>query len=79
MITSSQECEPRKGSVGKMEEMQAGKQQPEQWRYWLALRLVRGVGNVTYRELLERFQSPDIIFKTPVSVLVDAGTAAPEV
>ena len=74
MIKSSQECEPRKGSVGKMGEMQAGKQQPEQWRYWLALRLVRGVGNVTYRELLERFQSPDIIFKTPVSVLVDAGT-----
>ena len=53
--------------------MQAGKDQPEQWRYWLALRLVRGVGNVTYRELLERFQSPDVILKTPVSVLVDTG------
>ena len=53
--------------------MQAGKGQPELWRYWLALRLVRGVGNVTYRELLERFQSPDVIFKTPVSALVDAG------
>src|SRR5262249_17971212 len=63
----------RKGSVSKMEERQAGRQQPEQWRYWLALRLVRGVGNVTYRELLERFQSPAIILKTPVSVLVDAG------
>ena len=56
-----------------MGEMRAGKGQPEQWRYWLALRLVRGVGNVTYRELLERFQSPDVIFKTPVSTLVDAG------
>ena len=74
MIKSRQECEPRKGSVGKMGEIHVGKQQPEQWRYWLALRLVRGVGNVTYRELLERFHSPDIIFKTPVSALVDAGT-----
>lgn len=53
--------------------MQTGTRQPEQWRYWLALRLVRGVGNVTYRELLERFQSPEVILKTPVSVLIDAG------
>jgi DNA processing protein len=31
------------------------------------------VGNVTYRELLERFRSPDVVFKTPVSALVDTG------
>lgn len=56
-----------------MEDPQAGKTQPEYWRYWLALRLVRGVGNVTFRELLERFQSPDVILKTPVAELVDSG------
>lgn len=45
----------------------------EQWKYWLALRLVRGVGNVTYRELLERFQSPEAILRTPASELIEAG------
>jgi DNA processing protein len=56
-----------------MGEMQTGARQPEQWRSWLALRLVRGVGNVTYRELLERFQSPEVVLKTPVPALIDAG------
>src|SRR5215470_8655497 len=56
-----------------MGETQIGAGWPEHWRYWLALRLVRGVGNVTYRELLERFQSPDAILKTPVSELVASG------
>ncbi|MBM4254366.1 MAG: DNA-protecting protein DprA [Deltaproteobacteria bacterium] len=51
----------------------AGRDLLQQWRYWLALRLVRGVGNVTYRELLERFQSPEVILRTPASALIDAG------
>jgi DNA processing protein len=34
------------------------------------------VGNVTYRELLERFQSPEVILKTPVPALIDAGIHA---
>jgi len=45
----------------------------EQWRYWLALRLVRGVGNVTYRELLERFGTPQAALQAPVPVLIAAG------
>ena len=32
------------------------------WGDWIALRLVRGVGNVTYRQLLDRFTSPREIF-----------------
>jgi len=56
-----------------MEEGQAESAHVEKWRYWLALRLVRGVGNVTYRELLERFQSPEAILQTSVAALIDAG------
>src|SRR5262245_59684044 len=73
MVKCRQRCNQRKNSKSKMGEIQTGARQPEEWRYWLALRLVRGVGNVTYRELLERFRSPDIILKTPVSVLIDTG------
>jgi DNA processing protein len=59
-----------------MGELRAVTKQLERWRHWLALRLVRGVGNVTYRELLERFQSPEVILKTPVPALIDAGIHA---
>jgi DNA processing protein len=45
----------------------------EQWRHWLALKLVRGVGNVTYRELLERFGTPQAVLTAPAAVLADAG------
>lgn len=45
----------------------------EQWRYWIALRSVRGVGNVTYRELLERFATPHAALYAPVAALVEAG------
>lgn len=45
----------------------------EQWRYWIALRSIRGVGNVTYRELLERFDSPHVALQAPVATLVEAG------
>ncbi len=47
-----------------------------QWRYWLALRLVRGVGNVTYRELLERFGSPQAVFAASSAALTEAGIHA---
>jgi DNA processing protein len=54
-------------------EVQEKREYEKEWRYWLALRLVRGVGNVTYRELLERFQSPEAILRTPVAELIEAG------
>lgn len=47
--------------------------QPAQWREWLALRSVRGVGNVTYRMLLERFASPQAVFAASVAGLTQAG------
>ncbi|MBI3303464.1 MAG: DNA-protecting protein DprA [Deltaproteobacteria bacterium] len=47
--------------------------QHEQWRYWLALRLVRGVGNVTYRELLEHFGTPQAVLTAPAAALTAAG------
>ena len=47
--------------------------QPAQWREWLALRSVRGVGNVTYRMLLEHFDSPQAVFAASVAQLTDAG------
>lgn len=44
-----------------------------QWREWLALRSVRGVGNVSFRMLLERFDSPQAVFAASVARLTDAG------
>ena len=50
--------------------------QPDSWREWLALRLVRGVGNVTYRTLLEHFGSPQAVFAAPLANLTAAGVSA---
>lgn len=44
-----------------------------QWREWLALRSVHGVGNVSFRLLLERFDSPQAVFAASVARLTDAG------
>ncbi len=46
------------------------------WGDWIALRLVRGVGNVTYRQLLDRFASPREILRTSPAVLTEAGISA---
>lgn len=51
-------------------------QQRNSWREWLALRLVRGVGNVTYRTLLEHFGSPQAVFAAPTASLAAAGVSA---
>ncbi len=45
----------------------------EEWRFWLALRMVRGVGNVTYRELLTRFGSPEAVLRANGEALKEAG------
>ena len=45
------------------------------WGDWIALRLVRGVGNVTYRQLLDRFASPREILRTSLAMLTEAGTS----
>jgi DNA processing protein len=44
-----------------------------EWGYWIALRMVRGVGNVTYRELLGRFGSPQAALSAPIEALMAAG------
>ncbi len=46
------------------------------WGDWIALRLVRGVGNVTYRQLLERFASPREILRISPAMLTEAGINA---
>ncbi len=46
------------------------------WGDWIALRLVRGVGNVTYRQLLDRFTSPREILRTAPAMLTEAGISA---
>jgi len=48
-------------------------EQQEGWREWLGLRSVPGVGNVTYRILLEHFGSPQAVFATPLATLTAAG------
>ena len=46
------------------------------WGDWIALRRVRGVGNVTYRQLLDRFASPREILRTSSAILTEAGISA---
>jgi len=48
----------------------------EHWRYWLALRMVRGVGNVTFRELLMHFGSPQAALDASFEALTHAGVHA---
>ncbi len=52
------------------------KENLEQWRYWIALRLVRGVGNVTYREMLTHFGSPQAVLSASFGTLTSAGVHA---
>jgi DNA processing protein len=40
---------------------------------WVALRLVRGVGDATFHRLLRRFGSPGAVFEQPHQALVEAG------
>lgn len=44
-----------------------------EWAPWLALKMVRGIGNVSYRELLARFGSPQAVFAASFTDLTDAG------
>ena len=59
-----------------MEDRRTETDERAQWRSWLALRLVRGVGNVTYRELLEHFGSPQAVFAASPAALIEAGVHA---
>jgi DNA processing protein len=59
-----------------MEEWGTETDKRAQWRHWLALRLVRGVGNVTYRELLAHFGSPQAVFAASFAALTAAGIHA---
>ncbi len=46
---------------------------PAEWRWWLALRAVRGVGPVVYRALLHAFGEPRAVFELSRSELECAG------
>jgi len=50
----------------------------DDWRWWLALRLVRGVGPVAYQGLLQAFRTPAAVFAAGRSALECAGVR-PEV
>ncbi len=56
-----------------MAQTKQGTEPSRDWRYWLALKLVRGVGNVTYRELLERFPSPQAVLTASAPTLAATG------
>ena len=45
----------------------------QEWTAWLALKRVRGIGNVSYQELLTRFGSPQAVFAASFSDITDAG------
>jgi DNA processing protein len=45
--------------------------------YWLALPRVRGVGPRTCRHLLEKYQSPEVIFRLDEAEIVSAGVPRP--
>jgi len=44
-------------------------QQPENMKYWLALRYVEGLGNIGVRNLLQSFGAPERIFRAPLNML----------
>ena len=46
---------------------------PEDELHWLALRLVPGLGTRRVVQLMDRFASPQVLFRTPVSDLEAAG------
>jgi len=45
--------------------------------YWLALRRVKGVGPRTCRALLDKFRSPEIIFRLDEAEIASVGVPRP--
>jgi len=45
--------------------------------YWLGLKAVAGIGNVTFRRLLERFDSPESVFKAAAADLLTVRGVTP--
>lgn len=56
---------------GELVEVSAARR--EEWRDWLALRMVRGVGPVVYQGLLRAFREPAAVFGASVHALECAG------
>jgi DNA processing protein len=46
---------------------------------WLALHLISGLGNIAFKNLLDRFESPEGIFKATISQLMDVEGVRKEV
>ena len=44
--------------------------------YWIALRMVHGVGNVTYRQLLENFTSPQAVLNASAAALIETSVSS---
>ncbi len=44
--------------------------------YWIALRMVHGVGNVTYRQLLDNFTSPQAVLNASTAALIETGVSS---
>jgi DNA processing protein len=49
---------------------------PNEWRWWLALRMVRGIGPVVYQSLLGAFATPAAVFEAGLDKLECAGVRA---
>src|SRR3972149_5461267 len=41
----------------------------EEWKYWIALKMVQGIGEVLFRNLLAKFPSPKSVFEAKLSEL----------
>lgn len=39
----------------------------EEWRYWIALKMVQGVGEVLFRNLISKFHSPQNVFRAQIN------------
>jgi DNA processing protein len=47
--------------------------------HWIGLKVVPGIGNVTFRRLLERFETPETVFSAPPSVLSSVRGVTPAI
>src|SRR3989344_1825304 len=42
---------------------------PSEIKYWLALGRVKGIGNLTYKALVDKFHEPETVFEAPLKRL----------
>ena len=54
-----------------MESPSVNRDSQTQSTYWIALHVVHGVGNVTYRQLLKNFTSPQAALNPSTAALIE--------